>query len=60
MIAARKFYATLPHKLDKAQEEWLKNQPDLKPTVTFTEELSGETQLGGELNLTNNVVEKNQ
>ena len=60
MIQARKFYATLPHKLDKAQEEWLETQPDIEPTVTFTEELTGETLLGGAMNLTNDVVEKDQ
>jgi len=28
MIQEKKFYATLPHKLDAAEEEWLKAQPD--------------------------------
>jgi len=26
-IQARKFYATLPHKLDAAEEDWLDTQP---------------------------------
>jgi hypothetical protein len=40
-IQAKKFYATLPHKLDRAEEEWHKQQPPLedpwetKETGTF-------------------------
>ena len=52
MIAARKFYALLPHKLDAAQEEWLETQPKSEPTVKFTEKIDGETLLGGEMRLT--------
>jgi len=26
-IQAKKFYATLPHKLDNTQEKWLESQP---------------------------------
>ena len=51
MIAARKFYATLPHKLDAAQQEWLKTQPEPEATVEFTETIDGETLLGGEMRL---------
>ena len=51
MIQAKKFYATLPHKLDAAQEDWLDSQPEPKPTVEFTEILDGETLLGGEMRL---------
>jgi hypothetical protein len=36
-IQAKKFYATLPHKLDNAQEEWLKSQPAEESQVTETE-----------------------
>ena len=36
-IQAKKFYATLPHKLDHAQEEWLDAQPLDKPLTTDTE-----------------------
>ena len=36
-IQARKFYATLPHKLDNAQEEWLDAQPLEKTQTTNTE-----------------------
>ena len=36
-IQAKKFYATLPHKLDNAQEEWLDAQPLDKPQTTNTE-----------------------
>ncbi len=47
----QKFYATLPHKLDAAQEVWLDSQPEPEPTVEFTETLDGETLLGGEMRL---------
>jgi len=36
-IQARKFYATLPKKLDNAQEEWLDAQPLDKSLTTDTE-----------------------
>tara|TARA_R110002012_G_scaffold7325_1_gene34546 strand:- start:247 stop:468 length:222 start_codon:yes stop_codon:yes gene_type:complete len=36
-IQAKKFYATLPHKLDNAQEKWLDSQPAEKSQVTATE-----------------------
>ena len=36
-IQAKKFYATLPHKLDNTQEEWLDAQPLDKPQTTYTE-----------------------
>jgi len=36
-IQAKKFYATLPHKLDNAQEKWLKSQPAEQSQVTDTE-----------------------
>jgi len=52
MIAARKFYATLPHKLDAAQEEWLDAQPDLEKAIEFSQKIDGETLLGGEMRLT--------
>ena len=50
-MQAKKFYATLPHKLDAAEEKWLEAQPEPEPTVEFTEELDGETLLGGEMRL---------
>ncbi len=50
-IASRKFYATLSHKLDAAEEEWLESQPTEK-TVEFTEVADGETPLGGKIRLT--------
>ena len=50
LIQARKFYATLPHKLDAAEEKWLASQPTDK-TVEFTEITDGETPLGGEMRL---------
>mgnify|MGYP006872149264 FL=1 len=36
-IQAKKFYTTLPKKLDNAQEEWLKSQPAEKSQVIETE-----------------------
>jgi hypothetical protein len=36
-IQAKKFYATLPHKLDNAQEEWLNSQPAEQSQITETE-----------------------
>ena len=30
-IQARKFYATLPHKLDDAEEKWHASQPPMTP-----------------------------
>ena len=46
-IRARKFYATLPNKLDKAEKEYLDQVTEEEPTSEFTEELDGETLLGG-------------
>ena len=46
----RKFYATLPHKLDRAEEEYLKALDEsLTPEWEYTEELEGDTPLGGEM-----------
>ena len=37
-IQARKFHATLPHKLDSAEEEWHKSQPPaVKPPIHLDE-----------------------
>jgi len=36
-IQAKKFYTTLPKKLDIAQEEWLKSQPVEKSQIIETE-----------------------
>jgi hypothetical protein len=36
-IQAKKFYATLPKKLDNAQEDWLKAQPAEESQVIETE-----------------------
>ena len=37
-IQERKFYATLPHKLDNAEEKWLAAQPEPETQVIETEE----------------------
>ena len=36
-IQERKFYATLPHKLDDAEQKWLASQPQEKSQVIETE-----------------------
>jgi hypothetical protein len=41
MIQEQKFYATLPHKLDQAEEEWLKAQPN-EPELDWDFEEVGE------------------
>ena len=51
-IRAKKFYSTLSSKLDQAEEAWLAEQPEVKPTSEFTEVLEGETPLGGEMRRT--------
>ena len=49
-VRQQKFHATLHHKLDAAEEEWLSHQPVLKNTEwEFTEVSEGETPLGGEM-----------
>lgn len=37
-IKKRKFYSTLPHKINEAVNEWHEAQPDLNPVETFKEE----------------------
>ena len=37
LIQTRKFYATLPHKLDAAEEKWLASQPEEESQVIETE-----------------------
>jgi len=50
LIRAKKFYATLPHKLDAAEQEYLKALDEtLAPEWEFSEQLEGETPLGGEM-----------
>ena len=55
LINSQKFYATLPSKLDRAEEQWHESQPENGPDVTVTEyEPDGsEAQilLGGALSL---------
>ena len=40
-INAKKFYTTLPHKLDAAEEEWLKTQPVEKPEENWNTQETG-------------------
>ena len=59
MIQEKKFYATLPHKLDKAEEEWLKAQPD-EPELDWKFEETGEFgQDGWTISYTHKSVENN-
>ena len=37
LINSQKFYATLPSKLDRAEEQWHASQPEDGPDVTVTE-----------------------
>ena len=48
----RKFYATLPHKIDAAVDEYMeKTKPVSNYDWVSTEELIGETELGGEMRI---------
>jgi len=54
----KKFYATLPHKLDKAEEEWLKAQPD-EPELDWTfEEVNEFGEDGWTISYTHKAVDK--
>jgi hypothetical protein len=58
-IQAKKFYATLPHKLDRAEEKWLKAQPD-EPELDWKFEEAGEFgQDGWTISYTHKSVENN-
>ena len=52
-IKEKKFYATLPHKIDAAidaaEKEWPFVEADESMDWMFEEELEGETPLGGEM-----------
>ena len=57
MIQEKKFYATLPHKLDAAEKEWLKAQPD-ESELDWTFEETGEFgQPGWTISYTHKSVE---
>ena len=58
MIRAKKFYATLPHKLDAAIAELGETQPTNDDLWAFTEELEGDTPLGGEMRVSIKSVTK--
>ena len=64
LINNQKFYATLPSKLDRAEEQWHASQPEDGPDVTVTEyEPDGsEAQilLGGALHSRHNSVEEHE
>ena len=38
IINAKKFYAVLPKRLDRAVEDWHEEQPDERPTAEITED----------------------
>ena len=55
----RKFYATLPHKLDAEVQKVVDQLPENEIDVEFSEVLEGETPLGGEMRLNINFKNKN-
>ena len=49
-VRQQKFHASLHTKLKQAEDDWLSSQPDNKTEqFEFTEELEGDTPLGGEM-----------
>ena len=57
---SKKFYATLPHKLDAAEEEYLSVIEDsLMAEWEYWEELDGETPLGGAMGVKSNLINNN-
>lgn len=54
-IQKKKFYSTLPHKLDAAEEEFFRLQKEVlknEGAFDYTENVDGETLLGGEMKVT--------
>ena len=52
MVQAKKFHATLPHKIDNAVEEYIAaTEEAYEAEWEYWEELDGETPLGGEMRL---------
>lgn len=53
IINARKFYAVLPKRLDRAEKKWHEQQPDERPTAEITEASPDDSEaqalLGGAL-----------
>jgi len=54
----RKFYATLPHKLDAEVQKVADQLPENMIDIEFSEVLEGETPLGGEMRLNINFEKK--
>lgn len=54
-VQAQKFYKTLPHKLDRAEAQWHKQQPDQSPVSKITEHepdgSDAQRQLGGAIQI---------
>ena len=55
----KKFYATLPHKIDASVEEYLAAIDAEQQEWEFWEELDGETPLGGAMGLSSNLIKDN-
>ena len=59
-INAKKFYTTLPHKLDAAEEEWNKAQPVEKTEDTWeTKETGTFGEDGWSISTSYNAMDKN-
>ena len=58
MIQAQKFKATLPHKLDAAETEWLKAQPDEEQYDWKFEETGKFGQEGWTISYSHKAVKK--
>ena len=59
-IQAKKFYATLPHKIDASVEEYLAAiEEATEAEYEFWEEQDGETALGGAMGLSSNLIKDN-
>lgn len=63
IIKTKKFYAVLPKRLDRAVEDWHKEQPDERPTVEITEDppdgSEAQALLGGALRARYKFFKKN-
>lgn len=59
-IQAKKFYATLPHKIDNEVEEYLAAIEEADQLEwEFWEEQYGETSLGGAMGVSSNLMKDN-
>lgn len=59
-IQTKKFYATLPHKLDAAEKEWLEAQPDEPELDWKWEETNEFGEKGWTISFTHKSVKDDQ